>query len=47
MIDDEIEIPEEYYGVALVEKLPRIIEDWKKTILTVSHNNDVPAIAAS
>ena len=46
MIDDEIEIPEEYYGVALVEKLPRIIEDWKKTILTVSHNNDVPAIAS-
>ena len=35
--DDEIEIPEEYYGVALEEKMPSVVEEWKKTVLTVSH----------
>ena len=41
-----VDIPEEYHGLALKEKLPSLVEDWKKTVLTVSHNNDVPAIAS-
>jgi len=44
--EDEIEIPEEYYGVALTETMPSIVEDWKKTVLTVSHKNDIPAMAS-
>ena len=42
--EDYIEdIPEEYYGVALEEKMPRVVEEWKDTVLSVSHKNDIPA----
>ena len=40
------DIPEEYYGVALKEKMPKVVEEWKKVALTVSHKNDIPAMMA-
>jgi hypothetical protein len=40
------DIPEEYYGVALKEKMPRVVEEWKNIALTVSHKNDIPAMMA-
>jgi hypothetical protein len=40
------DIPEEYYGVALKEKMPKVVEEWKKAALTVSHKNDIPAMMA-
>ncbi|QDP51943.1 MAG: hypothetical protein GOVbin4206_110 [Prokaryotic dsDNA virus sp.] len=41
-----VDIPEEYHGLALEEKMPRLVEDWKRTVLTVSHKNDIPAMAS-
>ena len=40
------ELPEEYHGVGLTERMPRVVEDWTRTVLTVSNENEVPAMAS-
>ena len=40
---DFVDIPEEYHGLALEERMPSLVEDWTKALVSVSKKNYVPA----
>jgi len=41
-----VDIPEEYHGLALEERMPSLVEDWSKAVASVSKKNEIPATAS-